>query len=366
MDEKSARSEIESFEGNLRNFKLCAKIGDNKYHLRTYKQCFIGNKTVDTLVANGAARDRAEAVEIGNHMMELGVIQHVTKGHTFEDKPLFYRFTISDSYLNPIAKDFWNVRGNFEVKLPGIKIPVGTHMSIIRRSNGKYIVLDVVDLNDSFKRQLDGMTNNGKDIEAVLLLHSFHTLALPGFFKEYPNLDYYGCPRHIKKFPEIEWKGNLIDCETRQRFAPDLAMSIPVGCEFENPKPPGSNHLSSVLVLHRPSKTMHVDDTFNYWINPTLLMRIAGNKPCTMTLHMSITKLDDRQAFKAWLIDLLDKWDFANMCTAHNANCIGVAREKLVALLEKSTPFLDGKANMEPAELMSGDTGLTDVRCECG
>jgi len=51
-------------------------VHDRKYHLTTYKQCFIGKEFVDWLLNNGEATSRSEAIEIGKKMLEAGVFRH--------------------------------------------------------------------------------------------------------------------------------------------------------------------------------------------------------------------------------------------------------------------------------------------------
>lgn len=51
-------------------------LADRKYHLTTYKRCFVGNELVDWLVANGEVNDREEGVELGRQLLESGTIHH--------------------------------------------------------------------------------------------------------------------------------------------------------------------------------------------------------------------------------------------------------------------------------------------------
>merc|ERR1712118_238445 len=44
--------------------------------------------------------------------------------------------------------------------------------------------------------------------------------------------------------------------------------------------------------------------------------------------------------FKDWLTKLLDNWDFENLCTAHNGNCYGDAKERIRSLLASADPDL--------------------------
>ena len=51
-------------------------IADRKYHLHTYKQCFVGSEFVSWLVEEGDAKDRNEAVEFGKKLVKSSVIRH--------------------------------------------------------------------------------------------------------------------------------------------------------------------------------------------------------------------------------------------------------------------------------------------------
>ena len=51
-------------------------LADRKYHLTTYKKCFVGNEFVDWLVANGEVTERQEGVELGRQLLDSGTIHH--------------------------------------------------------------------------------------------------------------------------------------------------------------------------------------------------------------------------------------------------------------------------------------------------
>ena len=46
------------------------------------------------MVKQGVTESRSEAVELGNELLTFGIIEHVNKESSFEDKYLFYRFTV--------------------------------------------------------------------------------------------------------------------------------------------------------------------------------------------------------------------------------------------------------------------------------
>ena len=74
-------------------FRKGVEVKDRKYHLTTYKQCFVGSEAVDFLVSSGAAETREDAVQLGLALAsEYHLFEHVARDHEFKDETLFYRF----------------------------------------------------------------------------------------------------------------------------------------------------------------------------------------------------------------------------------------------------------------------------------
>ncbi|MBP0017107.1 MAG: mechanosensitive ion channel [Cyanobacteria bacterium SBLK] len=67
------------------------EIKDRRYRLKTYPRCFIGAELVDWLMARETC-SREEAIAIGEHLRQRGIIHHVTDEHPFLDEYLFYQF----------------------------------------------------------------------------------------------------------------------------------------------------------------------------------------------------------------------------------------------------------------------------------
>lgn len=133
-----------------------------------------------------------------------------------------------DTPMRSFGNGFWNVRVPFQISL----LEIGTHMSLIQLHNGNFLVIDTVEMNDQLKRELDELTYNGTKIEAVLAVHPFHTLAYSAFYKMYPDVKYYGTPRHLRKLTEIKWTGQLDDAENKallSKWAPEVELRIPAG-----------------------------------------------------------------------------------------------------------------------------------------
>jgi hypothetical protein len=67
------------------------EIKDRHHRMNIYPACFIGAEAVDWLMkAKNCTRE--EAIDLGQLMIERGIIHHVEDQHPFRDDRLFYRF----------------------------------------------------------------------------------------------------------------------------------------------------------------------------------------------------------------------------------------------------------------------------------
>lgn len=218
-----------------------------------------------------------------------------------------------------ISDDFWNIRGSFRV---GGLLDIGTHASLVKRANGKFVFLDSYAFSGSVARELNAITDDGTAVEAVLNLHPFHTIHVEAMHRQFPAAKHYGTARHLSKFPELAW-GNLAteDEALHARFSDDLEFSVPEGVDFISDDE--KVHFSSVLAYHRASKSIHVDDTYMYARLP-LPLRLVGVDGVTR-FHPTLRKaLQPRKGaaeeFRRWAEGLNADWgDAENLCTAHLA-----------------------------------------------
>eukprot|EP01100_Stratorugosa_tubuloviscum_P007684 TRINITY_DN3171_c2_g1_i1.p1 TRINITY_DN3171_c2_g1~~TRINITY_DN3171_c2_g1_i1.p1 ORF type:complete len:568 (-),score=220.56 TRINITY_DN3171_c2_g1_i1:26-1708(-) len=77
----------------MRDPALGIQSRDRTYHMRTYKDCFIGSELVDWMMVSLPISQRSEAVIIGKKIREFGYLLHVADDHDFEDAFFFYRWT---------------------------------------------------------------------------------------------------------------------------------------------------------------------------------------------------------------------------------------------------------------------------------
>jgi hypothetical protein len=81
------------FEKIAFDFKQNVFVRDRKYHMRTYKQCFVAREAVDFLVECGAALSRKGAIDLGRALQRAHLFHHVCGDHAFKDEYLFFRFS---------------------------------------------------------------------------------------------------------------------------------------------------------------------------------------------------------------------------------------------------------------------------------
>ena len=229
-------------------------------------------------------------------------------------------------HLLKISDDFWNIRGEFKV---GGLLDVGTHCSLVKQHNGKYVLLDAYTLKGEIKEEVDEVTNDGAEIEAIINVHPFHTVHVERVHKQYPKAKLFGTQRHLDKFPELPWESALSESmQCAELFAEDFDFSIPAGVDFI----PKNQHLhfSSVLVYHRESKTIHSDDTLSYIKLPGPLGKLK--KP-EVSFHITLAQTLQKRSgaaaeFRKWAGQLADQWgDADNLCTAHSAALLGAAND---------------------------------------
>ena len=218
-----------------------------------------------------------------------------------------------------VAENFWNIRGSYRI---GGVIDIGTQASLVRRANGKFVLLDSYTLSGQVKREVNELTDGGKNLEAILNVHPFHTVHVRQLHRLFPQARLYGTARHLSRFPELPWAGHCTeDPSLHQQFEDDFDFSVPRGVDFISDDE--NVHFSSVLVLHRASRTIHSDDTMMY-IRLPVLMRFFGLGDA-VSFHPTLAKALEKRAgaahdFQEWANELIERWgDAENLCAAHTA-----------------------------------------------
>eukprot|EP00937_MAST-01D_sp_MAST-1D-sp2_P000302 g302.t1 len=71
-------------------------VEDRQYRMKTYKKCFLGTSAVSWMLRSSHAKSEAEALALGNKMLQTGLLWHVTGDHDFKNQKLFYRFAADE------------------------------------------------------------------------------------------------------------------------------------------------------------------------------------------------------------------------------------------------------------------------------
>ncbi len=210
-----------------------------------------------------------------------------------------------------VADDFRNIRGSFRIL--GL-VDIGTHASLVRLASGGYVFLDSYELRGEARREVMALTDNGDAVEAILNVHPFHTVHCAAMHRDFPNAKLYGTERHAARAPGLPWEPLRTEHEAlHKKYSRDFDFSVPRGVQFVTRNE--HVHFSSVLVYHRSSKTIHVDDTLMFMRFP---WRRVSYHP---TLRMALEKRAGAAAdFRRWAEEMSANWkDAENLCAAHTS-----------------------------------------------
>lgn len=221
--------------------------------------------------------------------------------------------------MQQLAEDFWNFRGHH--RIAGV-LDVGTQMSLVRRANGRFLLLDSFAVDEDDRATLLALTGNGDLVEAIINVHPFHTLHCYSMHQLLPRARMIGTRRHQQKAPTVRWDTAVIeDPGTQQQFREDLDFSIPAGMDMVTSDE--RVHAASVLVRHRRSSIVHVDDTLNVLAAPGWLGKVLPQS--RLKFHPMLGKAlrpvpEAADAFANWARSLAAQWaDTPAVCAAHSA-----------------------------------------------
>ncbi len=220
--------------------------------------------------------------------------------------------------IEHLAENFWNIRGDFKI---AHVINIGTHMSLVRKPDGRFILIDAYEPGKLDRTELMALTDNGSLIDAVLNVHPFHTVHCKFVHEMLPHARLIGTRRHHEQKPQLNWDPAPIeDVATQQQFADLFDFSIPPGLDFVPEDE--SVHASSVLVRHRQSGIVHVDDTLMY-LTPPSLIKLVAPEP-RLRFHPKLADALQKRAgaadeFVGWARHVAYDWaDTRIVCAAHN------------------------------------------------
>ena len=121
----------------------------------------------------------------------------------------------------------------------------------------------------------------------------------------------------------------------------ELSLEVTPCLAYEHPAE--DNHAASVFVYHHLSRTVHLDDTMNYFNRVPWLLSLLGTKPDELKFRFDFKKQlvncgtpNPERVFREWYQEKVLSWDMENACIAHNGVILGAAK----ARFEKCLSFL--------------------------
>ncbi|WP_374602581.1 hypothetical protein [Arenimonas sp.] len=221
--------------------------------------------------------------------------------------------------MRQLADTFWNIRGVFRVA--GV-VNIGTHMSVVKRGSGRFVVIDGCELDDDERSQLMALTGNGEKVDAVIHVHPFHTMHVEAVHALFPKADLHGTARHHGRFPSLPWSGGPVeDWGDEHPLAELFNLSVPEGIDFASADE--RVHVGSVLVRHRQSGIVHVDDTFNVMAASGTLGKLLPQS--SLRMHPMLSRALRQEAgaadaYAGWARWLASAWSKTSIvCAAHSA-----------------------------------------------
>lgn len=221
--------------------------------------------------------------------------------------------------MQQLADSFWNIRGVHRVA--GV-LDVGTHMSLVRRRNGRFVVVDGCPLDQAQRKAVLALTGGGEHVDAVVHVHPFHTLHVEATQRMFPSAALHGTARHRRLLPALPWTGPPVEEWGEDHPLADLfELSVPAGVDFICPDE--RVHVASVLVRHRQARIVHVDDTLNVVAPPRWLRQVLPQSSLRMHPLLSRALRPEAgaaDAYAAWARGLSSRWaDVHIVCAAHSA-----------------------------------------------
>lgn len=213
-----------------------------------------------------------------------------------------------------LGAGFWSIRGSFIKN--GI-IDIGVQCALIKRPSGRFIFLDSYTLTGDLRQQVMALTNGGRDVEAVLNVHPFHTVHCAQMAQDFPQATFYGSSRHPQQVPEVSWANDLVESDAVAEHYSELQFSIPKGIHYIAPDE--NVHASSLLVYHPASQSIYVDDTFE--IPPSKLFNaVQPNLGLHPTTKKALkTEQNAGKHYCDWAVGLAHEWrNVRHFCGAHS------------------------------------------------
>jgi hypothetical protein len=221
-------------------------------------------------------------------------------------------------------------------------VDISSQMAFIRKKNGRFLVLDTVQVDDLSpqKNAIDTLTQQGELIDEVIAVHPFHTLHFSAFNKMYNKkgkISFYGTTRHIEVIKDVSWDAETVDIlldslrtskgEIKQGWIDSgIHISIPPGMHFTNYVI--DDHVAGLFTFHEASKVLFSTDTIMYFNEHRGCLLSCCTRRDSMMFHLDMltlgrgvtTRKGDARKFMEYFENTILQYNFDIVCTGKQAN----------------------------------------------
>jgi hypothetical protein len=223
--------------------------------------------------------------------------------------------------LTPVTQDLF--AAETEIRFYG-RVVFPLRMTVVRLPDGGLVLVSPIAMDDALAAEIAAL-GPVRHIVAPGMYHHLHAAAAR---ERFPDAQLHGPPGLPAKRKDVRWDTELGD------VAPwggdDLAVHVVAGA----PK------MSEVVLLHRPSRTLLVNDLVFHVTEPRNLTTRAVLRLSGSTAGLGHSRLwrfvkSDSIAFDASLGHILS-WDFDRMVMTHGEVVTEGARDRLAAALGRA------------------------------
>jgi hypothetical protein len=190
-EELKKDKEIEDLIELMKDPKKGIEIKDRWWHLKLYKTCFVGSEFVSWLIKNKKVKDKEEAVEFGQYLMDIYVFKHVCSSEPFLDGEYFYRLQsdVKSKTLNEKKIFIGEPRKANEVAVEMRKVLTEIFKKF--SSDGRKIDFDGIKDSDLFKKYIKiaeelqrvDLGSLKKNEKKAFFINIYNTLVIHGYIE---------------------------------------------------------------------------------------------------------------------------------------------------------------------------------------
>lgn len=184
-----------------------------------------------------------------------------------------------------VADGVWNFRGDFKI---AHLLNLHTHATLFKTEEG-FVMLDAIDFNHHDLEHIKNIVGD-EGIKYFVHVHPFHTLYVKKAADHFPEAVHIGTERHHEKIQDVTFHEVTTEqlLDKHSSMFKDFDFSVPDGARLVVPND-DNTHSNSIFAYHKPSKTVHVDDSL-FYVESAVLSTLTRIRRKSLSLHVMYMK----------------------------------------------------------------------------